>query len=52
MIADTSDLARIDWSVLDWNVGAKGVYTAMGATLKREWEGMRLEGKALKDLLQ
>lgn len=51
-IASREDLARIDWAVLDWNVGAKKVYTALGATLKSEWEGMRLDGAALKKLIE
>ena len=50
-VAATENLARVDWSVLDWNIQAKSVYSAMGAITKSEWEGMRLEGKALSALL-
>ncbi len=44
------DCPRMDWVVLDWNVGAKEVYRRMGAQHKKEWEGMRLEGEALDRL--
>lgn len=50
-IAVDEDLARIDWSVLNWNVSAKKVYQAMGAELRDEWESMRLEGEAITNLL-
>lgn len=44
------DCPRMDWVVLDWNEPAKEVYKRMGASHKKEWEGMRLEGAALDKL--
>lgn len=45
-----SFLRSTDWVVLHWNEDAKAVYQKMGAYHKKEWEGMRLEGEALKRL--
>jgi GNAT superfamily N-acetyltransferase len=42
--------ARFEWSVLDWNTPAIGFYQVLGAKLKDEWTGMRVEGDALAAL--
>ena len=49
-IAVTNDCPRFEWSVLDWNAPAIGVYEALGAVRKHEWVGYRLEGEALERL--
>lgn len=41
---------RLDWSVLDWNVGAHRFYRSLGATPMSEWTGWRLSGSALTAL--
>ncbi len=38
---------RLDWNVLDWNVGAIGFYESQGARLLSDWRLCRLEGDAL-----
>ncbi len=43
-------LARLEWSVLDWNAPAIGFYRGLGAVLQEEWTGCRLEGAALARL--
>jgi GNAT superfamily N-acetyltransferase len=49
-IAVEEDCARFEWSVLDWNQPSIDFYHAMGAVMKSEWRGMRVEGQALKNL--
>ncbi len=44
------NLARLEWSVLDWNTPSIAFYRAMGAKLMEEWTNCRCEGDALKDL--
>ena len=41
---------RMEWSVLDWNELALGVYRKLGATPMAEWTVQRLTGPALRDL--
>ncbi len=48
--AKAQGCARIDWAVLDWNEGARGFYTRIGAHHSRGWEPWRLEGEALEKL--
>jgi Acetyltransferase (GNAT) family len=48
----TEDLARLQWSVLDWNTSAIGFYESLGANLSPEWVGCRLEGDAIARLAQ
>ena len=43
-------LARLEWSVLDWNAPAIGFYDALGATAKTDWITRRLSGDALARL--
>jgi GNAT superfamily N-acetyltransferase len=49
-IAVEEDCARFEWSVLDWNQPSIDFYHAMGAVMKSEWRGMRVDGEALKNL--
>ena len=41
---------RFEWSVLDWNVNAIGLYEKMGATVMPEWRICRVTGAALQAL--
>ena len=41
---------RYEWSVLDWNERALGVYQKIGARPMNEWTVQRLTGAALRDL--
>jgi GNAT superfamily N-acetyltransferase len=43
-------LARLEWSVLDWNEPALGFYRALGAEPREGWSGFRLAGEALARL--
>ncbi|WP_299034498.1 GNAT family N-acetyltransferase [uncultured Pseudokineococcus sp.] len=43
-------LARLEWSVLDWNAPARGFYAALGAAPQEEWTTWRLDGGALDAL--
>ena len=45
------DLARLEWSVLDWNRPSIDFYEAMGAEMMVEWTNCRLEGDALDHLV-
>ena len=51
-LAVERDCARLEWSVLDWNVPAIGFYESLGARLLDEWTGMRVDGQQLVDLGQ
>jgi GNAT superfamily N-acetyltransferase len=42
--------ARMEWSVLNWNEHALGVYRKIGARPMTEWTVQRLTGAALRDL--
>ena len=44
------DLARLEWSVLDWNAPAIGFYDQLGALAMDEWTTRRLTGAALEAL--
>jgi GNAT superfamily N-acetyltransferase len=46
----TENLARLEWSVLDWNAPAQAFYDSLGATTQTEWLTRRLTGAALSDL--
>jgi GNAT superfamily N-acetyltransferase len=41
---------RMEWSVLDWNELALGVYRRIGARAMDEWTVHRLTGDSLRDL--
>jgi GNAT superfamily N-acetyltransferase len=42
--------SRFEWSVLDWNDKALGVYRSIGAVPQDEWTVQRLSGPALRAL--
>ena len=44
------NLARLEWSVLDWNSSAIDFYQAQGATLLDGWTTCRVTGPALQSL--
>jgi len=46
------DLARLEWSVLDWNTPSIDFYRAMGAILLDDWTQCRCEGAALARLAE
>ncbi len=48
----TENLARLEWSVLDWNTPSIAFYRAIGAQLLDEWTQCRCEGEALASLAQ
>ncbi len=48
----TEGLARLEWSVLDWNAPSIRFYETLGARLMSEWTSCRLEGNALAALAQ
>ena len=43
-------LARLEWSVLDWNAPAIAFYDSLGATAKTDWITRRLSGDSLARL--
>ncbi len=43
-------LARLQWSVLDWNAAAIAFYRGLGAATPDGWTGCRLDGAALARL--
>ena len=42
--------ARLEWSVLDWNMTAMGFYEALGARRSDDWTTFGLSGEALTSL--
>jgi len=44
------NLARFEWSVLDWNAPSIAFYQAMGAILLDSWTTCRVTGNALEQL--
>jgi len=49
-LAVARECARLEWSVLDWNEPAIGMYRKLGASSMDEWTVMRLDGPALQRL--
>ena len=49
-LAVERDCARLDWSVLDWNVDAIGFYEKLGARPQDEWTVYRVTGDTLTQL--
>ncbi|HLK24713.1 MAG TPA: GNAT family N-acetyltransferase [Caulobacteraceae bacterium] len=45
-------LARLEWSVLDWNTPSIAFYDRLGATTQSEWLRRRLTGEALAKLAE
>ncbi len=41
---------RLEWSVLDWNVDAIGLYEKLGARSQQDWTVYRVTGEALTRL--
>ena len=46
------NLARLEWSVLDWNAPSIGFYRALGAERRDGWTGFRLSGRALMQVAE
>lgn len=44
--------ARLQWSVLDWNMPSIEFYKSLGAAMMDEWTGVRVSGDALKKLAE
>ena len=52
-IAIEKDCGRVDWQVLDWNQPSIDFYEkTLKAEMLKEWRCMRLEGDAIKGLLE
>lgn len=51
-IAVKQKCGRYQWQVLDWNTPSIEFYKSLGATIMKEWLGMRVEGEALKKLAE
>lgn len=49
-ICVAQNLARLEWTVLDWNTPSIKFYKAMGARMMDEWTNCRLTGEALLNL--
>lgn len=49
-LALARNCARLEWSVLDWNEKAIGLYRSLGAQAMDEWTVQRVTGQALADL--
>ncbi|HEX7884660.1 MAG TPA: GNAT family N-acetyltransferase [Phenylobacterium sp.] len=45
-----ADLARLEWSVLNWNAPSIAFYDSLGADAMTEWTVRRLDGEALQRL--
>jgi GNAT superfamily N-acetyltransferase len=45
-------LARLEWSVLDWNAPSIAFYDSLGAGAQSEWTVRRLDGAALTRLAE
>lgn len=50
-ICVAEQLARLEWSVLDWNTPSIDFYKAMGAGMMDEWTTCRVDGEALTALV-
>jgi diamine N-acetyltransferase len=46
------NLARFEWSVLDWNTPSIEFYKSLGAELMKEWIICRVSGEALRKLAE
>ena len=49
-LAKERNCGRLEWSVLDWNEPAIGLYTAIGAVPMNDWTVYRVSGGALEKL--
>ncbi|KAF2744382.1 GCN5-related N-acetyltransferas-like protein [Sporormia fimetaria CBS 119925] len=43
---------RLEWSCLDWNTPSLEFYESLGATQKKEWVGLRVDGDELLKLAE
>ncbi len=50
-VASARGCGRLEWSVLDWNAPAIGLYTSLGAQLLDGWTICRTEGDQIAALL-
>lgn len=50
-LAHARGCGRMEWTCLDWNVGAQAVYEKMGARRMTEWYTYRLTGDALEKIV-
>lgn len=48
--ATAAGMARLEWSVLNWNAPALGFYGSLGAVSMDEWTVHRLSGAALTEM--
>ncbi len=51
-IALRNDYGRINWSVLNWNKPSIDFYLSLGAEPQTEWQVHKLEGDAIKALVE
>ena len=51
-IAVARGVARVTWNVLDWNTPAIRFYESLGATVLPDWRVARVEGAAIRRLLE
>jgi GNAT superfamily N-acetyltransferase len=51
-LAHARGCGRFEWSVLDWNAPAIGLYEGLGATVLPDWRICRVTGEALERLAQ
>jgi GNAT superfamily N-acetyltransferase len=49
-LAAERDCGRFEWSVLDWNENAIGLYQKLGAQVLEDWRICRVTGEALRTL--
>jgi len=49
-LARARGCARLEWSVLDWNVSAIGFYQSLGASVLPDWRICRVVGNGLEAL--
>ena len=49
-LAKERDCGRLEWSVLDWNEPAIGLYRGVGAVPMDDWTVYRVAGEALQKL--
>lgn len=51
-LAHERGCGRMEWTCLDWNVGAQAVYEKMGARRMHEWYTYRLTREGMEGLLR
>ena len=48
LLAKSSNIRRVEWSVLDWNKKAIDFYENVGATILKNWLVVQLDEKSIK----